>query len=163
VHGRKVSARAQQICTLRNQFGRSAWKAAFALRKAMSARAVIRRNSGDAPLPEMDNALGFASVACGHVPQRLLARSMTSSARPLRMALTMKPWQNAVASCPRGAGNVERRAIVGQPAPKLFGNDLKVMAIFAERDLSSSSGRRQHRLISEALRSDCCAAMGARH
>jgi hypothetical protein len=44
--------------------------------------------------------------------------------------LVYKPWQNAVASCPRVAGNVERRAIVGQPAPKLFGNDW----IFAERD-----------------------------
>jgi hypothetical protein len=56
VHGQKVSACAQQICTLRNQFGQSAWKAAFALRKAMPARAVIRRNSGDTPLLEMDNA-----------------------------------------------------------------------------------------------------------
>src|SRR5467141_425246 len=59
VHGQKVSACAQQICTLRNQFGQSARKAAFALRKAVPARAVIRRNSGDTPLLEMDNAHRF--------------------------------------------------------------------------------------------------------
>src|ERR1700752_2234031 len=59
VHGQKVSACAQQICTLRNQFGQGAWKAAFVLRKAMPARAVIRRNSGDTPLLEMHNAHGF--------------------------------------------------------------------------------------------------------
>jgi hypothetical protein len=37
VHGRKISSCAQQICTLRNQFGQNGWRAAFALRKAMSA------------------------------------------------------------------------------------------------------------------------------
>src|SRR5271170_2160536 len=58
-HRQKVSACAQQICTLRNQFGQSGWKAAFALRKAMPARAVIRRNSGDTPRLEMDNAHRF--------------------------------------------------------------------------------------------------------
>ena len=59
VHGQKISACAQQICTLRNQFGKSAWKSAFARRKAMPARAVIRGNSGDTPLLEMKNADGF--------------------------------------------------------------------------------------------------------
>src|SRR6266446_2623695 len=50
VHGQKICAGAQQICTSCNQFGQSAWKAAVALRKAMPARAVIGRNSGDTPL-----------------------------------------------------------------------------------------------------------------
>jgi len=59
VHGQKVCTCAQQICTLCNQFGQSAWKAAFALRKAMPARAVIRRNSADTPRLKIDNAMGF--------------------------------------------------------------------------------------------------------
>ena len=62
VHGQKLSACAQQICTLCNQFGQSAWKAAFALSKAMPARAVIRRNAGDTRLLKMDNSHRFPSV-----------------------------------------------------------------------------------------------------
>ena len=56
--------------TLCNQFGQSAWKAAFARGKTMPARAVIRRNSGDTRLFKMDNSHRFPSVACAHVPQR---------------------------------------------------------------------------------------------
>ena len=52
-----------------NQFGQGAWKAAFTLRKAVPAGAVIRRNSGDARLLEMDDAHSFLSVPCGHVRQ----------------------------------------------------------------------------------------------
>jgi hypothetical protein len=48
----------QQICTFRNQFGQSAWKTAFGLGNSMPARAVIRCNSRNAPLLEMDNAHG---------------------------------------------------------------------------------------------------------
>jgi hypothetical protein len=47
MHGQKGFAAAQQICTLRNQFGQSARKAAFAVGKAMPARAIIRGNSGN--------------------------------------------------------------------------------------------------------------------
>ena len=60
VHGQKVSARAQQICALRNQFGKSAWKSAFALRKAMPARAVIRRNSAAPPFSKWTMRMGFS-------------------------------------------------------------------------------------------------------
>jgi hypothetical protein len=59
VHGQKGFASAQQICALRNQFGQSAWKAAFALGQAMPTRAIIRRNSGNTLLLEMDNAHRF--------------------------------------------------------------------------------------------------------
>jgi hypothetical protein len=41
MHGQKRFASTQQICALRNQFGQSTWKAAFALGKAMPARAAI--------------------------------------------------------------------------------------------------------------------------
>jgi len=71
VHEQKVSACAQQIRTFRNQFGQSAWKAAVALREAMPARAVIRRNSGDTALLEVDNAHNFSFSAMqtgGSVP-----------------------------------------------------------------------------------------------
>src|SRR6266478_1700738 len=78
MHGQKVSASAQQICTLCNQFGQSAWEAAFALHKAMPARAVIRCNSGDTPLLEMNNAHRFPLVARGHVPQAPSIRSRVS-------------------------------------------------------------------------------------
>ncbi|HEY1885979.1 MAG TPA: hypothetical protein VGG86_07985 [Roseiarcus sp.] len=59
MHGQKRFASTQQICALRNQFGQSTWKSAFALGKAMPARAVIRGNSGNTLLLEMDDAHGF--------------------------------------------------------------------------------------------------------
>ena len=42
LHRQEVSTCVQQVCTLCNQFGQSAWEAAFALGNAMPARAVIR-------------------------------------------------------------------------------------------------------------------------
>jgi hypothetical protein len=58
LHGQKGFASAQQICTLRNQFGQSAWKTAFTLGKAMPAQAIIRRNSGNTSMLEVDNTHG---------------------------------------------------------------------------------------------------------
>jgi len=59
VRAQKLSACAQQIRALRNQFGKGARKSAVALVKAIPARAVIGGNSGNATLLEMDHAHGF--------------------------------------------------------------------------------------------------------
>ena len=58
MHGQKVSAYAQQICTLRNQVGNSAWKSGFALRKTMPAQSVIRRDFWHIPLSKWTMRIG---------------------------------------------------------------------------------------------------------